>query len=116
MAWCKYSEIYECHNHSIRRYFKEINRYRILTREEEVDIGRRIEIEEERIQMARKKLEELQMDPNIDWDTLYRICQEIEGCERRSKMAKAEIIRANLKLVVSIAKKYLNLGVYHLAI
>ena len=61
----------------LQMYLKEIGRKKMLTKEEEAELGRRIQ----------------------------------EGDEKDRERAKKELVQANLRLVVSIAKKYIGQGV-----
>ena len=61
----------------LQMYLKEIGRKKMLTKNEEVELGRKIQ----------------------------------EGSPREREIAKRELIQANLRLVVSIAKKYIGQGI-----
>jgi RNA polymerase primary sigma factor len=84
-------------------YLKQISRYPLLTAEEEVSIG-------EKIQKARKHVREL--DENrvvvgLD-DEIWRVEREL--FERELVSSKNRMISSNLRLVVSIAKNYQHRG------
>jgi len=83
----------------VKDYLRQIGRTALLSAEEEVDLGRRIEVGV----LAAAKINET---PVMD-ATLKR---ELEWLARDGKAAKRKLIQANLRLVVSIAKRYLERG------
>jgi RNA polymerase primary sigma factor len=89
----------------VRVYLKEIGRVPLLTGPEEVLLARRIEAGTQ----AAVRLAELEAAGRIDeLDLLAR--RKLERTARDGERAKSGLIQANLRLVVSIAKRYLGRG------
>lgn len=83
----------------VRMYLQEIGQVPLLTAEQEVDLAKRIESGD----AARRCLEHGEFSSHFERLALDR---EVEiGCD-----ARQHLIQANLRLVVSIAKKYTSYG------
>jgi RNA polymerase primary sigma factor len=61
-----------------------------------------------------KRVEKLEEEAGIDLEELRRINDSLAVGERKADQAKSELVEANLRLVVSIAKKYTNRGLQFL--
>ncbi len=66
------------------------------------------------VQELQKKLTEQQARAVVPLDDLKRINKRMNEGEKASRDAKKEMIEANLRLVISIAKKYTNRGLQFL--
>ncbi|MCD9872515.1 RNA polymerase sigma factor [Streptomyces guryensis] len=82
-----------------RQYLREIGRIPLLTAAEEVELARRVEaglFAEERLSSA----------PDLD----SQLALDLDRLVVMGRMAKRRLIEANLRLVVSVAKRYVGRG------
>ncbi|MBD2156191.1 RpoD/SigA family RNA polymerase sigma factor [Leptolyngbya sp. FACHB-16] len=92
----------------VRTYLKEIGRIPLLSKEQEVYLGKQVQrlmqLEELRESLAKRS----QQLPNLEeWaESANLTVEELQSALALGRAAKHKMVTANLRLVVSIAKKY----------
>ncbi|MEP3655396.1 MAG: RNA polymerase sigma factor RpoD [Litorimonas sp.] len=66
------------------------------------------------IEKIRTEIGGLAQETGVPVDEFRRIVQKVQKGEREARQAKKEMVEANLRLVISIAKKYTNRGLQFL--
>ena len=99
----------------VRMYLKEIGKVPLLSAEEEIELAKKMEagsVAEEKISLLKTRMEESEDDAEKD-----EIKAEIKELQKEVDWgddAKKRLAEANLRLVVSIAKRYVGRGMLFL--
>jgi len=97
----------------VRTYLKEIGRVPLLTHEEEIVLGKQVkaltQLEAEKVALE----EVLDRPPTLEeWAKAVDLSvADLQKTVKRGNLAKRKMVEANLRLVVSVAKKYIKRNV-----
>ena len=93
---------------TVRTYLHEIGRVPLLTQEEEIHFGKQVQQMMKQLEAKEKLAKKLGREPSkTEWAEHLNVSEEeLDRIVDGGRRAKQKMIEANLRLVVSIAKKY----------
>ncbi|WP_414543074.1 RNA polymerase sigma factor, RpoD/SigA family [Nostoc sp. CCY0012] len=97
----------------VRTYLREIGRVPLLTHEEEIFYGKQVQRSSTLNEVRESLVDRLGRQPSLEeWATAANLeAVELNDAIADGEIAKRKMVEANLRLVVSVAKKYIKRNV-----
>jgi len=97
----------------VRTYLREIGKVPLLTHEQEIVLGKQVQRLTSLQQLKQELAEKLHREPtDEEWAIAAEITEaDLSQAIAQGKIAKRKMVEANLRLVVSVAKKYIKRNV-----
>jgi RNA polymerase nonessential primary-like sigma factor len=95
---------------TVRTYLREIGRVPLLTHEQEILLGKQVQQLVAMVSIKNQLVEELGQEPTLaQWSATAQMePADLQRVVAAGELAKRKMVEANLRLVVSVAKKYIK--------